>query len=73
MKSVPPDRIQPQATMVATANENIIQLTENLESVHKDVQGNEYALKMLLVRLQPLPNCQLFVQNQAVQFEFAAR
>lgn len=38
-----------QSMLVATANEKIRQLAENSSATSKELQGDEYALKMLLV------------------------
>lgn len=40
---------QEHAKLVDAANENIRQLTGNLDAVNKDLQANEFALRMLLV------------------------
>lgn len=42
-------KMHQQSELVTAANENVRQSSEKVGAITKDLQGNEYALKMLLV------------------------
>lgn len=66
-------KIHEHSVLVAAANENVRQVSEQFSAINKDLQANEYALKMMLVIMEMVERFTVDQPTEKSIWNFAAR